>query len=143
MVFLEGHGLLFPAEGGHDDPAAHIPAPPLPVTHPGIFPVSHPVECWEGRAGNCAGKLIPEGPNRRRWILWEWIQLGFNRELIQVLQRGSSPGNVEVIPGKGFVFHQAWAFPRLNPVVRMTGISSELIHVDFRGRQPNGISQWK
>lgn len=143
MVFLEGHGLLFPTEGGHDDPATHIPAPPLPVTDPGMFPLSHPMECWGGRAGNCAGKLILEGPSGRCWILWEWIQAGFNRELIQVLRRGRSPGNVEVIPGKGFVFHQAWAFPRLNPVVRMMGISSELIRADFHGHQPDGISQWK
>lgn len=37
VVHLEGHRLLLPQEGHHDDPAAHLPAPPLPMKGPGVL----------------------------------------------------------------------------------------------------------
>lgn len=44
------------------------------------------------------------------------------------------------LPGMRFLGR---AFPRRNPVVWMMGISSKLIHVEFRGCRPNGIPPWK
>uniref|UniRef100_A0A8C3NBP5 Uncharacterized protein n=1 Tax=Geospiza parvula TaxID=87175 RepID=A0A8C3NBP5_GEOPR len=66
------------AEGGDDDPAARVPAPPLPVRCPGTFPSSHPAKRREWRDG----KRIRDGPSQSCWVLWEWIQPGSNRELI-------------------------------------------------------------
>lgn len=115
---MEGHRLLLPEEGGHDDSTTHFPTPPLPMKQPGTFFISLHIERWEQRAENSllwakTGAGEPGG-TKSPWLLlpvclWEnWTNSRGVKTFNKHLGGERSPKNVEVIAEKGFAKTSTW-----------------------------------